>query len=235
MRDDEFEDIRRIIHSLSRQLAGRTKRRYEKTNRVTAPDIRRTLRKNMRKGGELLELVFRRPKRNRTKLLLICDVSRSMELYSGFFLLFMYAFRQVYAATETFVFSTVLERITPYLQQSKFNEILPLLHQHTVAWSGGTRIGECLDAFVERYGNMIDNKTIVVIISDGWDQGHTGRIEHNMRLIHHRSKKVIWLNPLAGYTSFRPETAGMKAAFPHIDILAPVHNLESLARMVRYL
>jgi uncharacterized protein with von Willebrand factor type A (vWA) domain len=189
----------------------------------------------MRKGGELLELVYRRPKRNKIKLLLLCDVSRSMELYSGFFLLFMYAFRQVYAATETFIFSTVLERITPYLQQSKFNEILPLLHQQTMGWNGGTRIGACLDAFVEQYGNLVDKKTIVVIISDGWDQGDTAPIEHNMHLIHQRARKILWLNPLAGYTEYRPETAGMKAAYPHIDFLAPVHNLESLARIIRYL
>ena len=235
LRDDGLEDTMRIIHSLSRQLASRTKRRYEKTNRGTLPDIRRTLRKNMRKGGELLELVYRRPKRNKIKLLLLCDVSRSMELYSGFFLLFMYAFRQVYAATETFIFSTVLERITPYLQQSKFNEILPLLHQQTMGWNGGTRIGACLDAFVEQYGNLVDKKTIVVIISDGWDQGDTAPIEHNMHLIHQRARKILWLNPLAGYTEYRPETAGMKAAYPHIDFLAPVHNLESLARIIRYL
>ncbi len=98
----------KAIRSLSRRLAAQANRRYEQSNKIDLPDLRQTLRKNLRRGGELIDIMHRRPKRNRVKLLMLCDVSKSMELYSGFLLQFLYAFQQVYARMETFVFSTAL-------------------------------------------------------------------------------------------------------------------------------
>src|SRR5690606_23820333 len=112
---------------------------------------------------------------------------------------------------------------------------LRLLSEGNSSWSGGTRIGESLNSLVEKYDRMLDKHTTVMIFSDGWDTGEIPLLQQSMEVIHKRSKKVIWLNPLAGYSSYRPEVAGMKAAIPYIDVLAPVHNLDSLRKLVKWL
>lgn len=234
--DNEVAELMKAIRSLSRRLAAKANRRYELSNKVDLPDLRQTLRKNLRRGGELIDIMHRRPKRNRVKLLMLCDVSKSMELYSSFLLQFLYAFQQVYARMETFIFSTSLQRITPMLKQKYFQEALELLSTQHEGWNSGTRIGESLHAFNTSYGNkLIDSKTIVIILSDGWDTGHIDLLKESMHQIHTKAKKVIWLNPLAGYAAYKPEVAGMKAAMPFIDVFAPVYNLQSLRKLAKWL
>jgi len=190
----------------------------------------------MRCGGELIDIVHHKPQKNRVKLVLLCDVSRSMELYAAFLLQFMYAFQQVYRRMETFVFSTSLQRITPLLKQKNFREALHLLGSEQSGWSSGTRIGESLETFVKDYAkNMIDSKTIVIILSDGWDTGNLESLKNSMAYLHNKSKKLIWLNPLAGYPGFQPDVAGMKTAMDYIDVFAPVHNAESFRRLSKLL
>lgn len=234
--NDELDELLRLIKALSRRLAAKAGRRYEKSNKVNLPDLRRTLRKNMRRGGELLEIAYRKPKRNRTKLVVICDVSRSMELYAGFLLQFMYAFQQVYSRVETFAFSTSLQHITSLLRQNDFQSAMKLLGEKNEGWSGGTRIGKSLDKFVKEYASKtLDKKTIVIIMSDGWDTGDLDLLHQSMEAIHNHCKKLIWLNPLAGYADYQPHVAGMKTALPYTDIFAAVHNLESLKNLGKWL
>ena len=233
---DEVDELMRYIRNLSKRLAAKANRRYESSHKIDLPDLRKTLRRNLRRGGELIDIIHRRPKRNRLKLLIFCDVSSSMELYSAFLLQFMYAFQQVYSRIETFVFSTSLKRITSLLQQESFNDALKLLNAGGGEWRGGTRIGESLNAFVEEYsGKLADSRTIVIILSDGWDTGNIDTLQKSMEIIHKRTKKVIWLNPLAGYAAYRPDVAGMKAAMPYIDVFAPVFNAESLRKLAKWL
>lgn len=234
--DDEVEELMQTIKALSRRLAAHINRRYEKDNSINLPDLRRTLRKNMRRGGELLEIAFRKPKRNRTKLVVICDVSRSMELYAAFLLQFMYAFQNVYSRVETFAFSTSLQHITQLLKQKEFHAAMRVLSTQNQGWSGGTRIGKSLHKFVEEHAaKVLDKKTIVIIMSDGWDTGDIDLLQHSMEAIHNRCKKIIWLNPLAGYEDYKPYVAGMKAALPYINVFAPVHNAESLRSLSKWL
>jgi len=234
--DDEIDELMRTIKALSRRLAAHINRRYENDNRINLPDLRRTLRKNMRRGGELLEIAFRKPKRNRTKLVVICDVSRSMEMCAAFLLQFMYAFQQVYSRVETFAFSTSLQQITQLLKQNDFHKAMNILSEQNQKWSGGTRIGKSLNSFVNDYASeVLDKKTIVIIMSDGWDTGDLDILKHSMEAIHNRSKKVIWLNPLAGYNDYKPHVAGMKTALPYINVFAPVHNTESLRKLAKWL
>jgi uncharacterized protein len=233
---DELDELMRSIKALSVRIAAQLNRRYIKSGKVCLPDLRRTLRNNMRHGGELLEIAFKKPKRNRTKLVLICDVSKSMDLYASFLLQFMFAFQQVYSRIETFAFSTSLQCITGLLRQRDFKDALALLGRQNHHWSGGTRIGESLQQFVDEYASRILNKrTIVIILSDGWDTGNIGLLEQSMETIHARSRKVIWLNPVAGYAFYKPDAAGMQAAMPYVDIFAPVHNLDSLRKLSRWL
>ena len=166
-------------------------------------------------------------------MVILCDVSHSMDLYSSFFIQFIYAFQSVYKRIETFVFSTHLQRITQELRSKPFREAMQDLSQHTQGWSGGTKIGESLQTFVEDYGfQMLDKQTIVLILSDGWDTGEVELVESSMENIKKKSRKVLWLNPLMGNPNFKPEVEGMKAALPYIDTLASVHNLDSLRRLV---
>ena len=234
--EDEVDELMQTIKTIAKRLAAKTNRRYEFSYKMDMPDLRKTLRRNLRRGGELLDIVHRKPKLNRIKLVLLCDVSRSMELYSAFLIQFMYAFQQVYKRMETFVFSTSLKRITSLLKQRNFQEAMQLLSNENNGWSGGTRIGESLNAFVNEYGKkLIDSKTIVIILSDGWDTGNIELIKNNMEFIHAKAKKLIWLNPLAGFEDYKPHVSAMKAALPFIDVFAPVHNAESLKKLGRWL
>jgi uncharacterized protein with von Willebrand factor type A (vWA) domain len=233
---DDVDELMQIIRALAKRLAAKKNRRYKFSHKINRPDLRQTLRKNLRRGGELLELAWRKPKRNRIKLVLLCDVSKSMELYTTFLIQFMYSFQQVYSRMETFTFGTSLKRITPFLKEKNFREVLNLLGLENNDWAGGTRIGESLDNFVKFYSKkMLDSKTIVIILSDGWDKGNMDILKKSMEFIQARSKKIIWLNPLAGYSSYRPDAAGMQTAMPFIDVFAPVHNAESLRRLGKWL
>jgi uncharacterized protein with von Willebrand factor type A (vWA) domain len=118
------------------------------------------------------------------------------------------------------------------LKQTSFTQALYRLSAQGNTWSGGTRIGESLSFFVHEYGTRVLNKqTIVIILSDGWDTGNTEALRQSMERIKTRSKKVIWLNPLAGFSAFRPDTIGLQVALPFVDVLAPVHNVESLRKL----
>lgn len=233
---DELDELMRTIKALSKRLAAQANRRYKQANKPDLPDLRRTLRKNLRRGGELLEIAFRKPKRNRTRLVVLCDVSKSMELYATFLLQFMYSFQQVYSRMETFVFGTSLQYISPLLKQNDFSQAMQLISAQGDSWSSGTRIGESLNSFVKEHASRVLNKrTIVIVLSDGWDTGDVELLRQSMETIKAVSRKVIWLNPLAGFTNYRPETAGMLAALPYIDVLAPVHNADSLRRLSRWI
>lgn len=232
---DDVDDLMNIIRALGRRLALRKGRRYKLASRANEPDLRFTLRKNLRRGGELIELGFRKPKRNRYKILLLCDVSKSMELYTAFLLQFIYSFRQVYNRMEVFVFGTGLQRITPLLKEQNFRKVLSSLDPHADNWGAGTRIGASLQEMLQQHNRfLVDSKTITVIMSDGWDTGDTELLRSGMEAIQKRCKKLIWLNPLAGYDKYDPRTTGMRTAMPYIDLFAPVHNAESLAAIGRW-
>jgi uncharacterized protein with von Willebrand factor type A (vWA) domain len=229
---EEIDELMQYLKSLSRHLAARMNRRYEKSRLQNLPDLRQTLRKNLRRGGELMDIVYRQAKKKRVKTVILCDVSQSMELYTVFLLQFMYAFQQVFTRVETFTFSTSLNRMTSYMKENNFSETIDLLKKENIGWNGGTRIGESLDEFVREYAEkLLDRKTIVIILSDGWDTGDIDMLERNMENIHGRVAKLIWLNPLAGYSDYRPLVAGMKAALPFIDIFASAHNAASLRQL----
>ena len=146
---DELDELMRSIKALSKRFAAHLNRRYKNQTKQIFPDLRKTLRKNMRQGGELIEIAFRKPKRNRTKLVVLCDVSKSMDLYASFLFQFMFAFQQVFSRMETFAFSTHYN-ILLIFETKQFSETLRLLSAQNNNWSGGTRIGESLDSILNR-------------------------------------------------------------------------------------
>ena len=235
-RADELDEIGHMVALIARILARRFNRRYRDSSRRGRLDLRRTLRRNLRRGGELVDLSFRRRRRRRLKLVLLCDVSRSMDLYSSFLIQFVYAFQLACRRVEAFVFSTSMKRVTETLDNEDLDEVLAALTHQVPQWSGGTRIGASLRTFLDGFGDaLLDNQTVVILLSDGWDTGDIDLLRDAMREIHRRSLAVIWLNPLLGSEEYRPDTRGMRAALPHVDLFAPAHNAASLKELASIL
>ena len=183
----------------------------------------------------MLELRYTRRKIQRRQLVLVCDVSKSMELYSNFLIQFSYAFHQSFRQIETFVFGTALQRITPLLRGAEYTDALERLQGYATSWSGGTRIGASLQTLNLDYRHLLRPQTVVIILSDGMDTGAPELLSSEMRLLHTRCARLIWLNPLAGHPGYSPRTRGMEAALPFVDVFAPAHNLESLQALARFL
>ena len=231
----QLDDIIRIVRELTHSLLSRNSRRMVASKKPASLFFRQLFRKNIY-HGEILKLIYQKPKVQKTKLLLFCDVSKSMDLYTQFILITLFAFHRVSAKIEAFVFSTKLTRVTQDLTESDFKRALENLSEHVDTWSGGTRIGSSLLEFRQDYGQaFVDKKTNVLIISDGWDQGDTEKLDVAMSFLKKKSKKIIWINPLASRSEYEPSTLGMQCALPYIDILTSAHNLETLMQLVKQL
>src|SRR5438552_3245288 len=208
---------RRGPHRIARRLRGPARGPH---------DLRRTLRANLTRG-ELIDLRYRRRKRKKVRLVLLCDVSGSMDLYSRFLLQFLFALQSAFSRVETFTFSVRLTRVTDYLRARSYREVLRRLTA-VKDWSGGTRIGESLAEFNRGWPSLVDRRTIVIILSDGWDTGDPDMLSAELLRIKRRAGRVIWLNPLLGNPSYEPLTRGMAAALPLVDRFAAAHNLAAL-------
>ncbi len=237
---DLSEEEMYLMMGLLKRLAKKAAHQKSRLRKISARkrhlDIKRTVRANMRKGGDIQQLIFSEKKEKKMKLVLLCDVSKSMDLYSRFFVHLIYAFQNAYDRIETFVFSTALHRVTEILDNQEFTKAFDTISDRVPHWSGGTTIGSCLEDFTNEYGySLLDRKTIVFVLSDGWDTGEPQIIRQAMKTIYKKSRKVIWLNPLAGSTNFFPEAMGMKTALPYIDVFTSAHNLESLKHALHLL
>ena len=233
---DEMQDIARAILLIARRLSTRESRRYRSTQRGHAIDLRRTMRRNIKYGGTVVELAKKKRKIRKPKIVLICDVSRSMDTYSKFLLQFIYALQNTLGRVESFVFSTRLTRVTEYFRASDIYTALDRIAREVPDWSGGTRIGESLKVFNHDWAlRMVNQHTIVLIMSDGLDTGDASVLEYEMEQIQRRAARVIWLNPLLGNEDYRPLARGMSAALPHVNLFASAHNLASLQALGKYL
>ncbi|MBV9354069.1 MAG: VWA domain-containing protein [Chloroflexi bacterium] len=233
---DEMQEIARAILIVARKLATRESRRWRSTRRGHAIDMRRTMRRNIKYGGTVIELARKQHKIRKPKIVLICDVSRSMDTYSRFLLQFIYALQNTLGRVESFVFSTRLTRVTDYFKNNDIYQALDLIAAEVPDWSGGTRIGESLRTFNEDWSlRVLTSHTIALLMSDGLDTGDASLLEEQMAKIEQRAGKVIWLNPLLGNDDYRPLARGMSAALPHVDIFASAHNLASLQELGKHL
>lgn len=232
----EIRAVDREMDRLLMKLATRRGRRYRPARKGGRPDLRRSFRSALAHHGELLRLARRARRVERPRVVLLCDVSGSMERYSRFLVRFLLSAGRG-RDVETFVFGTRLTRLTRRISRSSVDEALGALSADVPDWSGGTRIGRSLRTFLDDHGRrLLGRRTVVVVLSDGLDRGDVEVLEHAMRGIARRSRKVIWLNPLAGSPDYAPEARGMKAALPFVDELAPGHSLAALrglAEMIR--
>ncbi|HEC22882.1 MAG TPA: VWA domain-containing protein [Chloroflexi bacterium] len=230
---EEIEAVRRFMESLIWRVEERlTRRRVRSAGRAAYLDLPRVIRGSMRQGGEIIKLAWRRRKTRPRPLVVICDISGSMEQYSRLFLHFMYALVQRTRRVEVFVFGTRLTRITPALRQGDVDAALRKTSELVVDWSGGTRIGESLRTFNYRWSRRVLGRgTVALIISDGWDRGDIGLLEREISRLHRSVSRLIWLNPLLGAPGYQPLVRGIRAILPHVDDFLPLHNLATLEQL----
>jgi uncharacterized protein with von Willebrand factor type A (vWA) domain len=233
---DELDEITAVVTAIARRVATRLSRRTRRSRRGHLVDLRRTMRQSLRRGGEILDILKRERKLQKTRIVLLCDVSGSMDLYSRFLIQFIYALQHAVGRVETFVFSTGLSHITGALDRDDLRTALDEISKKVPDWSGGTKIGRSLRRFLTDYGaRVLDGRTVAIIISDGWDTGEADVLEEAMAELQRRAARIIWLNPLLASPGYEPICQGMRVALPHVDVFAPAHNLDSLRRLERYL
>ena len=231
--EDELAEMERFLSQVVRRIATRQSRRLVPSRRGRVIDIRRSFRRSLARGGELVDLARRDRAVERPHLVVLCDTSGSMDPYTRFLLTFVLSLGNVAPRTEVFAFNTSLTRLTPWITAGNVAATLRRFARNVEDWSGGTRIGECLREFADDYlRQVVAGDTSVLIFSDGLDRGATGVLEEALLAIRRRARRVIWLNPLMGDPRYRPEARGMSAALPHIDNLVPAHNLESLEALL---
>ena len=234
--DIEAERARELTRRHVWELGTRRTRRTQRGRGSGAFDHRRTLRESLRRGGEVLSLATRTHRRKQRDLVLLCDISGSMDRYSRLLLQFVHTVRHSVGRVEAFVFGTRLTRITRQIRHRDIREALDDVAANVADWAGGTRIGECLRTFNLRWANRVLGRgAIVLIISDGWDRGDIDLLAAEMQRLQRSAYRLIWLNPLLGSSRYRPQTVGMQAALPYIDNFLPAHNLHSLIQLAELL
>src|SRR5687768_5484868 len=232
---DDLDEVARLARRIVKRLAKNPSRRWRPVRRGSRISLRRSLRQSLKTGGELIQLSFKKRKPKRTKLIVICDVSGSMDIYSRLLLQFVYGLQNSFAKVESFVFATSLARITGDLKNKTYQRALDRLATDIRGWSGGTRIGASLAMFNDQWLRHIDKRTIVIILSDGWDTGEPDKLAAQLSLLKRRAGRLIWLNPLLGSADYAPVTRGMQAALPFINVFAPAHDLASLRALEPHL
>lgn len=233
---DELAAVQRMMAAMVWQMGERRTRRTQ-TGYGQNLDLRRLLRRNLRYGGELLEWPTREPKYKPRPLVILADISGSMERYTRLLLHFIYSLAAGLEQTvEAFVFSTRLTRITRPLRDKEIDRALHNVSALVHDWSGGTRIGEAIKSFNYDWGRRVLGRgAVVLIISDGWDRGDPAVLKKEMDRLHRSCHRLIWLNPLLGSAQYEPLTRGIMAALPHVDDFLPVHNLSSLEDLAQHL
>lgn len=233
---EESRAVARALLLIATKIATQVSRRKKVQAKGDEVDLRRSLRRNLKYGGEMIQLVRRRRRIKKTRVVLLCDVSGSMDCYSRFLIQFMYGLQNELWGVETFVFSTSLSRITHLIRTKDIANALERISTSVLGWSGGTNIGRSLQTFNREFApSLVTHRTVTVVISDGWDRGDVTLLEQEMKDLKRRSYKVIWLNPLLASENYKPLCKGMQAALPYIDLFLSVHNLNSLVALGRTL
>jgi len=207
-------------------------RRFKRSKKPGDLDFRRILRRGLRSEGHPFELFYRKKKKRLKRVVILADVSGSMDRYARFVMPFIMGLRGVGSKAEVFVFSTSLTSITPILRRYPMDKALQMISREVPDWSGGTRIGYSLHQFNEQHGaRLLNRRTVVVIMSDGWDLGARDLLKREMETLSQKAHCIIWLNPLAGDPEYEPLCRGMQTALPYLDYFLPADSLESLKRV----
>ncbi len=244
LRNKDFEDYtpeeiaqaRELMRQLRLRPGVRRTRRLIPTSGGRRLDMRAVVRGMQRTVGEPVRLAWRDQKVKRRQLVLICDISGSMERYSRVLLQFLHAARQGLNDVEVFVFGTRLTRVTRDMANRDVDVALDRIAQRVLDFSGGTRIGHSMHDFNHEWGRrVLGHGAVVIIISDGWDRGDPELLGAEMEHLQRGAFRVIWLNPLLGLPEYQPITLGMRTALQFVDDFLPAHNLASLENLAQRL
>lgn len=232
---DELRRLAELMRELAIAVPPRVTRRYAPSRRGDRPDLRRTLRQARRTGGEPVRLARRSARIRPRRLVVLCDISGSMEPYARALLQLLYcaAHGPVRARTEVFTFATRLTRLTADLAAATPETMLDRAGDAAPDWASGTRIGACLREFNELYGSRgMARGAVVLIISDGWETGDPALVRTQMARLSRLAYRVVWANPRTQSEQYRPEVRGMAAAWPYCDAVVSAHNFESLGELL---
>jgi uncharacterized protein with von Willebrand factor type A (vWA) domain len=226
---EELARLRRLIAELAAARPQRRSRRLRRNPRGATLDLRRLVRASLATGGDPVERAFRSRVETHRKLIVLCDVSGSMEPYSRAILLFVHSLLESGRGVEAFAFGTRLTRLTEELSGPDPERALEEASKCVVDWSGGTRIGASLKAFNDLWGRRaLSRGAVVTIVSDGWEREDAATVGREMARLARCAYAVVWVNPLKGHPDYEPLAGGMRAALPHVDRFLPGHNLASL-------
>jgi len=236
MTPEEFERCRSLMAAIARTRPRRSSRRRAPDPRGDRLDLRRLVRRSLRSGGDPVEQAWKARKVVPRKLVVLCDVSGSMDAYSRALLLFLHAVVGTGRGVEAFAFGTRLTRLTPDLATRDPEAALARATATVVDWGSGTRIGVSLKEFNDVYGRRaLSRGAVVVIVSDGWDRDDPVLLTREMARIARAAYAVVWVNPLKGNPEYQPLAGGMRAALPFVDRFLPGHNLRSLEELAAVL
>jgi uncharacterized protein len=234
--EDELIEARRLVLAMMWQPADVRTRRWVAAPGGPSPDLRRTLRGTVRPEGDLIPIVRRQRRKRQRPLIIIADISGSMEKYADLFLVFAHAAQRRLEEVEVFTFSTRLTRVTDDLRRRDTKTALARVAASVRDWSGGTKIGEAFAEWNRLWSRRLSRGgPIALVLSDGWDCGDPGLLGLEIARLARSVHRVIWLNPLAARSDYRPATRGMQAVMPHIDYLLPAASVMDLRGVVRLL
>jgi hypothetical protein len=232
----ELVEAKRMLSQLRLPLPLIRTRRYRPTPNGPRVDLRKTLRESMREGGDIIPLVRAAPTELHPPLVVLCDISGSMNPYSRMFLHFLHAITNDRDRVAVFVFGTRLTNITRQLRHRDVDVAMAKVADAIKDWSGGTRIGASLREFNWRWGRrVLAQNACVLLVSDGLDREAGEGLGEEMERLAKSCRQLIWLNPLLRYEKFEARPAGVRAMLPHVDLFLPVHNLKSLVDLARTL
>ncbi|HDG96861.1 MAG TPA: VWA domain-containing protein, partial [Desulfobacterales bacterium] len=221
--------LKRIMSSFRTTKTRRMRKTHQRRSLMDFPKV---ARKSLKYGGIPMELYYREKKKRLKRLVILADVSGSMERYARFVIPFLLGLRGIGPRAEVFVFSTSLAHVTHIVRHLEVEKALREMVKRLPEWSGGTRIGYSLHQFNQKHGSaLLNQRTIVLILSDGWDLGAKELLRREMAHIGAKACCTIWLNPLVGDPAFQPICRGMQTVMPYVDYLLPANSLESLKRV----
>ena len=233
---DELRRLRELIARIARTRPQRHSRRRTADAHGDVLDVRRMIRRSLRTGGDPLDRPLRTRKEVPRKLVVLCDVSGSMDSYARALLLFLHAVVGTGRGVEAFAFGTRLSRLTPDLATRDPDAALARCTEAVVDWGSGTRIGASLREFNETWGRRaLSRGAIVLIVSDGWEREDPELVGREMAKLARAAYAIVWVNPLKGNPQYQPLAGGMRAALPYVDRFLPGHNLRSLEELAAVL
>ena len=226
---DELDDLAK---RLWKEMSLRLKKRYRQSLNKGSIDIRKSIRSNASNGFEMLKLIRKNKKPQKHKLILLLDVSGSMDKYSFYLLRFMWCLKNHFRAIECFIFSTRIMRITEMIDRKDLQFSLDALKHNVNVWGSGTKIGECLKVYNQSFAKQcMQSKNITLILSDGLDTGEPDLLVDEIRKIKRKTSKLVWLNPLKGMQGYEPSQKAMQAVIEDLDVFRAANNLNSLLEL----